>query len=126
VGKPEDILEAVERGIDIFDCVVPTRNGRNGTAFTPKGKVLIRNSKYTKDYSPVDEGCSCPCCKNYTRSYLHHLFSIDEILGLRLLSLHNLTFYAKLMHNIRLAIEKENFAEFKREFLAAYNLRPAT
>jgi queuine tRNA-ribosyltransferase len=122
VGTPADILEAVEKGVDMFDCVVPTRNGRNGTAFTSCGKVLIRNSRYIKDFSPVEEGCGCLCCKGYTRSYLHHLFSIDEILGLRLLSLHNLTFYAKLMQNIRVAIQKNKFTEFKKDFLSNYNI----
>jgi queuine tRNA-ribosyltransferase len=121
VGTPQDILEAVDNGIDIFDCVVPTRNGRNGTAFTSSGKVLIRNSRYTKDFSPIDKDCDGPCCQNYTRAYLHHLFSIDEILGLRLMSLHNLKFYAKLMHNIQTAIGEERFLEFKKDFLKNYN-----
>jgi len=120
VGTPQDMLEAVERGADIFDCVVPTRNGRNGTAFTSKGNVKIRNAKYTKDNLPIDEECVCPCCKDYTRAYIHHLFSIDEILGLRLLSLHNITFYAKLMKNIREAITDDRFAEFKKGFLTNY------
>jgi queuine tRNA-ribosyltransferase len=118
VGTPQDILEAVSRGIDIFDCVVPTRNGRNGTGFTSKGKVIIRNAKYISDKSPLDEDCGCHCCKNYSRAYLHHLFSIDEILGLRLLSLHNVHFYAKLMYNIRSAINRGTFLEFKKEILA--------
>lgn len=126
VGLPPDILEATERGIDFFDCVVPTRNGRNGTAFTSKGKLLIRNAGYAKDTSAVDEECPCPCCRNYSRAYLHHLFSIDEILGLRLLSLHNLVFYAKLMKNIRRTIEEDKFSEFKKDFLATYNVERTT
>lgn len=121
VGMPQDIFEAVEKGIDIFDCVVPTRNGRNGTAFTGEGKLTIRNSEYSKDFKPVDIKCGCFCCKNYTRSYIRHLFSINEMLALRLLSLHNIYFYAKLMKNIREAILKEKFLEFKREFLKNYN-----
>jgi len=124
VGTPQDILEAVDRGIDIFDCVVPTRNGRNGTAFTDKGKFSIRNARFKDDHSPVDEECACPCCKSYTRSYIHHLFNINEILGLRLLSLHNLTFYAKLMRNIRESIKESRFPRFKKEFLASYTQKP--
>jgi len=120
VGTPQDILEAVERGVDIFDCVVPTRNGRNGMAFTSKGKVKIRNAKYENDISPIDPECDCICCKNYSCAYIHHLFRIDEILGLRLLSLHNITFYAKLMGNIRQSIKEEKFAEFKRRILKTY------
>ncbi len=122
VGMPEDIFGAVENGIDIFDCVVPTRNGRNGTAFTGEGRLVIRNADYSKDFKPVDPECNCFCCKNYTRAYIRHLFSIDEILPLRLLSLHNIHFYAKLMGNIRKAISKGRFSEFKKEFLTTYNL----
>jgi queuine tRNA-ribosyltransferase len=121
VGMVEDIFESVQRGIDIFDCVVPTRNARNGLAFTSCGKMHIRNAKYKDDCAPVDEECSCPCCLNYTRSYIHHLFNINEILGLRLLSLHNITFYATMMKNIRQAITDGSFLEFKREFLSKYN-----
>jgi queuine tRNA-ribosyltransferase len=121
VGMPQDIFEAVQRGVDIFDCVVPTRNGRNGSVFTFKGKLSIRNAKHTKDNTPVEEGCSCPCCSNYSRAYLHHLFSINEILGLRLLSLHNIYFYAKLMKNIRQSIKRSDFLEYKREFFINYN-----
>ncbi|MFC1807734.1 tRNA guanosine(34) transglycosylase Tgt [Candidatus Omnitrophota bacterium] len=120
VGTVQDILEAVERGIDIFDCVVPTRNGRNGTAYTSDGKIVLRNSRFKRDNSPVDDECSCLCCEKYSRAYIHHLFSINEILGLRLLSLHNLYFYAKLMGNIRQAISEDRFAEFKREILTVY------
>jgi len=122
VGRVQDILEAVERGIDIFDCVVPTRNGRNGNGFTSTGKVNIRNAKYKDDLSSLDAECSCACCLNYTRSYLHHLFSINEILGLRLLSLHNISFYAKLMRNIRRAIKENSFLELKKSLLTVYNL----
>lgn len=115
VGMPEDIFQAVENGIDIFDCVIPTRNGRNGTAFTSEGKLVIRNADYTKDFKPVDPKCNCFCCKNYTRAYIRHLFNIDEILALRLLSLHNIIFYVILMKNIRKAISEGKFLEFKKE-----------
>lgn len=126
VGRVQDILEAVERGIDIFDCVVPTRNARNGNAFTSAGRINIRNARYRDDISVLDAECSCGCCENYSRAYLHHLFSINEILSLRLLSLHNVTFYAKLMKNIRRAIKEERFLEFKRDFLATYSLNLTT
>jgi len=122
VGTVEDIFESVQRGIDIFDCVVPTRNARNGLAFTSCGKMRIKNARYKMDYAPVDKECTCPCCLNYTRSYIHHLFNINEILGLRLLSLHNVTFYAKLMSEIRQSIADGRLLEFKKEFFAAYNI----
>ncbi|MDP3731953.1 MAG: tRNA guanosine(34) transglycosylase Tgt [Candidatus Omnitrophota bacterium] len=121
VGVPEDIINAVDSGIDMFDCVVPTRYGRNGTAFTSEGKLTIRNSPYIEDFSPLDKKCSCYACKNFSRAYLRHLFNTDEILGLRLVSLHNIHFYLELMRNIREAILKDRFAEFKKEFLSNYN-----
>ncbi len=121
VGTIIDIFESVERGVDIFDCVVPTRNGRNGVAFTATGKMQIRNARFKNDNTPIDRECVCACCKGYARSYLHHLFKANEILGLRLLSLHNITFYAKLMQNIRQAIKEDRFLEFKKEFLGNYN-----
>ena len=120
VGTVLDMLESIERGADIFDCVVPTRNGRNGVAFTSMGKINIHNAKYKQDNSSLDTECECPCCTGYSRSYLHHMFNVNEILGLRLLSLHNITFYAKLMQNIRLSIEEDRFKEFKREVLTHY------
>jgi queuine tRNA-ribosyltransferase len=104
VGLPEDILEAVEAGIDMFDCVTPTRYGRNGSAFTSEGKLIIRNSPYAEDFKPLDQECDCYACKNFSRAYLRHLFNTDEILGLRLVSLHNIHFYLKLMFGIREAI----------------------
>jgi queuine tRNA-ribosyltransferase len=91
-------------------------------AFTPCGKMHIRNAKYKNDYTPVDKECPCLCCRDYTRSYIHHLFNINEILGLRLLSLHNITFYAKIMKNIRQAITEDRFLEFKKAFLSKYNI----
>ena len=121
VGVPEDILEAVELGIDMFDCVVPTRYGRNGTAFTSIGKLTIRNAPYIEDFSPLDEDCNCYTCKNFSRAYLRHLFNTEEILGLRLVSLHNIHFYLELMRKIREAIHQDRFLEFKKEFLSHYD-----
>ena len=122
VGVPEDIINAVELGIDMFDCVVPTRYGRNGTAFTSVGKLTIRNSPYIEDFSPLDKKCSCYTCKNFSRAYLRHLFNTDEILGLRLVSLHNIHFYLELMHNIREAIRQDSFIGFKKKFLSSYKV----
>jgi queuine tRNA-ribosyltransferase len=121
VGVPEDIIEAVEDGIDMFDCVVPTRYGRNGTAFTSEGKHTIRNAPYLEDFKPLDAECDCYCCKNFSRAYLRHLFNTEEILGLRLVSLHNIYFFLELMRKIRESIAVDKFIEFKKEFLAKYN-----
>jgi queuine tRNA-ribosyltransferase len=120
VGLPEDIIEAVECGIDMFDCVVPTRYGRNGTAFTSMGKLTIRNSAFIEDFKPLDERCNCYTCKNFSRAYLRHLFNTDEILGLRLVSLHNVHFYLELMRQVREAIRQDKFREFKKDFLKSY------
>lgn len=121
VGLPEDIIEAVDLGIDMFDCVVPTRYGRNGTAFTSEGKITIRNSPYLEDFNPLDAQCSCYTCRNFSRAYLRHLFNAGEILGLRLVSLHNIHFFLNLMQRIRDAIRDDKFSEFKKEFLRSYN-----
>lgn len=121
VGHPEDILEAVSKGMDMFDCVVPTRYGRNGSAFTSVGKLTIRNAPYIDDFGPLDPGCSCYCCRNFSRAYLRHLFNTEEILGLRLVSLHNIHFYLDLMRSIRQAIAENRFSGFKKEFLEKYN-----
>lgn len=121
LGMPADILEAVGGGVDLFDCVIPTRYGRNGTAFTSKGKITIRNAPYISDSSPLDKACVCYTCKSVSRSYLRHLFNCDEILGLRLVSLHNVHFYLELMRKIREEISKNRFIEFKKEFLTRYN-----
>ncbi len=118
VGKPRDIFDAVARGIDIFDCVLPTRNARNGTLFTRAGTVNIRNSRYRNDQSPVDPECGCSLCRDYSKAYLRHLFSEREILGLRLASIHNLTFYHDMMEGVRLAIRNDQFSIFKSNFLA--------
>jgi len=120
VGLPEDILEAVGLGVDMFDCVIPTRYGRNGTAFTSEGKLTIRNSPYTQDFRPLDKNCSCYACKNFSRAYLRHLFNTEEVLGLELVSLHNIHFYLELMRKARQAISRDGFSEFKKEFLGAY------
>ena len=121
IGYPPDILEAIERGIDMFDCVVPTRYGRNGTAFTSAGKVKIGNSPYIEDFGPLDERCSCYVCKNFSRAYLRHLFNAQEMLGLTLLSLHNVYFFLDLTRQARKAIQENQFSEFKKEFLGNYN-----
>ncbi len=116
VGLPQDILEAVSLGVDMFDCVVPTRYGRNGTAFTHRGKITVRNGAFSHDQSPLDEECSCYCCRNFTKSYLRHLFNSGEILGLRLVSYHNVYFFLDLMKDIRRAIAENRFVQFKKEF----------
>ncbi|MCT4583710.1 MAG: tRNA guanosine(34) transglycosylase Tgt [Peptostreptococcaceae bacterium] len=120
VGSPDDLLEAVLRGIDMCDCVLPTRIARNGTVFTSQGKVVIRNATYARDFSPLDPECDCPTCKNYSRAYLRHLVKCNEILGARLLSYHNLHFLIKLMEDARQAIMDDRFLTFKKEFFKKY------
>jgi queuine tRNA-ribosyltransferase len=121
IGYPFDIVEAVDRGVDMFDCVIPTRYGRNGTAFTSGGKIIIRNASYAQDFSPLDAKCGCYTCKNFSRSYLRHLFNAKEMLGLVLLSLHNVYFFLDLMRQIRAAIKEDKFSQFKQSFLISYN-----
>jgi queuine tRNA-ribosyltransferase len=121
VGLPDDIIGAVELGIDMFDCVAPTRYGRNGTAFTSTGKLTVRNALYSQDFRPLDENCGCYTCRKFSRAYLRHLFNAGEILGLRLVSLHNTYFYLNMMRDIRAAIARDRFVEFKRAFLDKYN-----
>lgn len=116
VGTPEDLVEGVARGIDMFDCVMPTRNGRNGWLFTRYGDIKIRNARYAKDLRPLDPECDCPCCRGFTRAYLHHLQKVNEILGARLNSLHNLHYYLHLMAEIRQALDEGRFAEFRKRF----------
>lgn len=118
VGTPEDIVEAVRRGIDMFDCVMPTRNARNGFLFTSKGMVRIRNAKYTDDIGPVDDGCDCYTCKNYSRAYLRHLDKTKEILGSRLNTIHNLHYYQHVMTGLRDAIARGELDKFVTEFYA--------
>ncbi|RKY39521.1 MAG: tRNA guanosine(34) transglycosylase Tgt [Candidatus Omnitrophota bacterium] len=119
-GKPKDILEAISLGVDLFDCVVPTRFGRTGTVFTNRGKVVIRNAQYSKDFSPLDEECNCFVCKNYTRAYLRHLLNTKEMNAALLLTYHNLFWYKKFIERIREAIWKGDFAGFKEEFLSRF------
>jgi len=120
VGTPPDILEAIARGADMFDCVVPTRNGRNGQAFTMDGDLQLRNAKYKEDLKPIDETCDCHACKNYTRAYIRHLFNSEELLGLRLVSLHNIRFYVKLIKISRQAIKEDSFDAFRKAFTDRY------
>jgi queuine tRNA-ribosyltransferase len=118
VGTPEDLVEAVCRGIDMFDCVMPTRNARNGHLFTTFGVVKIRNAQYEFDTKPIDENCSCYTCQNYSRSYLRHLDKCKEMLGSRLNTIHNLHYYLNLMQGLRDAIERKELDLFVKEFYA--------
>ncbi|MBO4683624.1 MAG: tRNA-guanine transglycosylase, partial [Alphaproteobacteria bacterium] len=119
VGTPLDILGAVERGVDMFDCVMPTRAGRTAMAFTRHGTMNMRNAKYREDAAALDDKCGCPACK-LSRAYLHHLIKCNEILGATLLTQHNLWFYQDLMRDIRKSIEQGRFTEFKSEFIKNY------
>ncbi|MDT8717468.1 tRNA guanosine(34) transglycosylase Tgt [Clostridium sp. 19966] len=121
VGTPLNILEAVERGIDFFDCVLPARNGRHGHVFTRQGKINMMNAKYELDNGPVDKECNCPTCKNYTRAYIRHLFKAKEMLAMRLCVIHNLYFYNKLMEDIRNALDNNDFSNFKNKFIEEFN-----
>ena len=120
VGTPSNILEAVERGVDFFDCVYPARNGRHGHVYTNKGKLNLFNAKYETDPSPIDEGCQCTACKYHSRAYIRHLLKAKEMLGMRLCVLHNLYFYNTMMEEIRYAIEAGNFAEYKAKKLEGF------
>jgi len=119
VGTPRDLVQAAGRGIDLFDCVMPTRNARNGHLFTHSGVVKIRNARHREDDAPLDADCGCETCRNYSRAYLHHLDRCNEILGARLNTLHNLHYYLTLMRRIRAAIEEGRWSEFERGFLAS-------
>jgi queuine tRNA-ribosyltransferase len=114
-------LEAVSRGVDFFDCVLPARNGRHGHVFTKHGKINIMNAQYELDEKPIDEGCKCPACSHYSRAYIRHLFKAKEMLAMRLCVLHNLYFYNTLMEDIRNAIDNDYFEEFKNEKLSQWN-----
>ncbi len=118
VGTPANILEAVERGVDFFDCVYPSRNGRHSHVYTNHGKLNLLNAKYELDPRPIEEGCGCPACRSYSRAYIRHLFKAKEMLGMRLCVLHNLYFYNKMMEEIRNAIEQHRYAEYKAQKLA--------
>ena len=120
VGSPDYLIEAALAGIDMCDCVLPTRIARHGTAMTSKGKVVVRNATYEHDYSPLDDECDCYTCKNYTRAYIRHLVKCDEILGMRLLSIHNIKFLTNLMNRVRIEIDNDNLTNFAQEFYKKY------
>jgi len=123
VGKPDDLVGAVERGIDMFDCVLPTRSGRTGQAFTTDGPINIRNARFAEDREPIEPGCPCPTCSGFERAYVHHLVRSGEILGAMLMTEHNLWFYQRLMHSMRDAIAEQRMADFTAEFLERYKPR---
>lgn len=120
VGDPVDMLEAIERGIDMMDCVLPTRIARHGNVFTKDGKMNIRNAKYKEDFTPIEEDCDCYACKNFTKAYIRHLILVDESLGGRLLSIHNIRFLIKLTEEVRIAIKEDRFTSFKEAFINRY------
>ena len=123
VGTPGNILEAVSRGADLFDCVMPSRNARHGQLFTKKGIININNAKYHKDEKPIDGECTCSTCRNYSRAYVRHLFKSNEMLGMRLAVIHNLHFYNNLMAEIRNNIENGSFEDYKNEFVSRLDTR---
>lgn len=120
VGTPANILEAVERGVDFFDCVYPSRNGRHGHLYTNHGKINLFNAQYELDAGPIEEGCQCPACRRYSRAYIRHLLKAKEMLGMRLCVLHNLYFYNTMMEEIRNALDEGDFAEYKKRKLAGF------
>ncbi|RLA76928.1 MAG: tRNA guanosine(34) transglycosylase Tgt, partial [Deltaproteobacteria bacterium] len=120
MGTPEDLVEGVRRGVDMFDCVLPTRCARTGELFTPWGKMNIKNARYARDPDPIDPGCDCYTCRHFSRAYLRHLFMARELLAYYLNTIHNLHYYLKLMREIRRALQEDRFEEFRREF---YRLR---
>lgn len=123
VGSADCIVEGVCRGVDMFDCVLPTRIARNGTAMTMHGDITIRNAAYKEDFGPIEEGCDCYCCRNYTRAYVRHLINCDEILGGRLLSVHNIRFLHRLVNKIKEAIMQDRLLDFRDEFIAGYKVK---
>ena len=120
VGKPDDIVGAVERGIDMFDCVLPTRSGRTGQAFTADGPINLKNARFAEDQAPLDADCTCPVCGTWTRAYLHHLIRSGEILGAMLMTQHNVSFYQQLMAQLRAAISEQRLSRWTDEFRAKY------
>ena len=120
VGEPIDLLEGVERGVDMFDCVLPTRLARHGNAFTRKGRINLKNLKYKEDFTPIEDNCDCYTCKNYTKAYIRHLITCEEMLGGRLLSIHNIRFLIKEMEEIRESIKNDKFLSYKEEFIKQY------
>ena len=125
LGTPPQMLEMVARGIDMFDCVLPTRLARNGTAFTRSGTIALKNAGYAKDPGPIEDGCTCPACRSFSRGYLRHLVKAEEILGLRLITLHNLHFYLNLLAQARTHLEAGTFESFRREFVGGYRAHNA-
>ena len=120
VGTPENILEAVERGVDFFDCVLPSRNGRHAHVYTNAGKLNLMNAKYELDERPIDETCTCPACSRYSRAYIRHLFKAKEMLAMRLCVLHNLHFFNTMMEEIRQAMDEDRFPQYKKEKLEGF------
>ena len=120
VGTPDCLVEGIARGIDMFDCVYPTRVARNGTALTAKGRVVIRNAQYARDFEPIEEGCTCYACQNFSKAYIRHLFKAEEVLGLELLSIHNIHFLLRLVERAREAILEDRYPEFLKEFWTIY------
>ena len=121
VGSPDCLLEGVSRGIDMFDCVLPTRIARHGTVFTKNGPLTVRNAAYSEDFAPLDPGCDCYACQNFSRGYIRHLLRSNEILGVRLTTIHNLRFLLRLMENIRRSIAQDTLPELRASFLEEYN-----
>ncbi len=121
VGAPDNLVEGVMRGVDMFDCVLPSRIGRNGTVMTHEGKIVVRNAEYAHDYRPLEEGCNCYACRNYTRAYIRHLIKANEVLGIRLTTLHNIYFLTHLMQEIRQAILNDSFLAFREAFYEKYH-----
>ncbi len=126
LGTPPQLLEMIARGMDMFDCVLPTRLARNGTAFTATGTINLKNAEVARDKRPIEENCTCPACREFSRGYIRHLIKAEEILGLRLITLHNLHFYLNLMNRARTEIECQSFDKFRRAFVAEYKTRDAT
>jgi queuine tRNA-ribosyltransferase len=125
LGTPPQMLEMIARGMEMFDCVLPTRLARNGTAFTARGTLNLKNAEFALDKRPIEESCTCPACLEFTRGYIRHLIKAEEILGLRLITLHNLHFYLDLMRQAREHIENGSFEEFRKRFVSNYKTRDA-
>jgi queuine tRNA-ribosyltransferase len=119
-GRPLDILEAVNCGIDLFDCIVPTRYARTGTVYTSTGKLVIRNAPYVADYEPLDKECACYVCKTHSRAYIRHLFNVNEMAGIQLMTFHNIYWYNNFMKQIRAAISEDRFLDFRRDFISRF------
>src|SRR4029450_4032548 len=125
LGTPPQLLELIARGMDMFDCVLPTRLARNGTAFTAAGTVNLKNAEFILDKKPIEENCTCEACREFSRGYIRHLIKAEEILGLRLITLHNLHFYLNLMNRLRTEIQTGSFDQFRRAFVGDYKTRDA-